>query len=104
MKFDEFLNKQDIADKYKEMRKYFVQAQTHVELEAAKRELIAAMNNGDIQKAPTEVVEFFYHERELQFGPYIKVKDSVQKSPTPLSSEVEKALAAKLANQRQPWA
>lgn len=103
MKFDEFLNKQDIVDKYKEMRKYFVQAQTHVELEAAKRELIAAMKDGDIQKAPMEVVEFFYHERELQFGPYVKVRDNVQKSPTALSSEVEKALAAKL-NSRQPWA
>jgi hypothetical protein len=104
MKFDEFINKEEIIDKYSEVRDYFAKAQTHKELAKAKEDLHSAIKYGEVKKTPSDIIQMFFNERTKQLGPYIEVKDEIRHSPAALSANVQKALTSQISNQRPTWA
>jgi len=69
-KFDKFLaGNTDEINEYLSLRKYFVGAQTVTQLDFLKKRLEREIEQGNRDKVPPKIVDFFYRERLNQLGP-----------------------------------
>jgi len=76
-KFDDFLSGKDKkVAKYKNIRKFFSEAQTQADLDVLRRELQEAIKQKTHKEVPDDVIEFFYDERLKALGPNTSKTDS----------------------------